>query len=65
MTKQADPDADFRGLRGDLFGFDADVGLRNIVGVLERYPDIGRQGVMLRKFGHEEHPVLKPAVSLG
>ncbi len=36
-----------------LFGFDADVGMRNIVGVLERYPDIGRQGVMLRKFGQE------------
>jgi len=29
------------------------VGKRNVVGVLEAYPDIGRQGIMLRKFGQE------------
>jgi len=36
-----------------LFGFGSDVGKRNVVGVLEAYPDIGRQGIMLRKFGQE------------
>jgi len=36
-----------------LFGFDSDVGRRNIVGVLSAFPDVARQGVMLRKFGQE------------
>jgi NAD-reducing hydrogenase large subunit len=36
-----------------LFGFDAEVGKRNVVGVLAAYPDIARQGIMLRKFGQE------------
>ena len=36
-----------------LFGFDSDVARRNIVGVIQAYPDIARQGVLLRKFGQE------------
>ena len=36
-----------------LFGFDSEVGRRNIVGVAQSYPDIARQGVLLRKFGQE------------
>lgn len=36
-----------------LFGFDSDVAKRNIVGVLAAFPDVARQGVMLRKFGQE------------
>jgi NAD-reducing hydrogenase large subunit len=36
-----------------LFGFDAEVARRNIVGVAAAHPDIARQGVLLRKFGQE------------
>ncbi|MBK6520690.1 MAG: Ni/Fe hydrogenase subunit alpha [Polyangiaceae bacterium] len=36
-----------------LFGFDADPRKRNVVGVLAAYPDIARQGVLLRKYGQE------------
>ncbi|HRP66879.1 MAG TPA: Ni/Fe hydrogenase subunit alpha [Thauera sp.] len=36
-----------------LFGFDSDVGRRNIVGVVEKYPDIARKGILLRKYGQE------------
>ena len=36
-----------------LFGFDSDVYKRNVVGVLAAYPDIARQGILLRKFGQE------------
>jgi len=36
-----------------LFGFDSDVAKRNIVGVAAEYPDIARQGVLLRRFGQE------------
>lgn len=36
-----------------LFGFESDPQKRNIMGVLEAYPDIGRQGILLRKFGQE------------
>jgi NAD-reducing hydrogenase large subunit len=36
-----------------LFGFESEVGRRNIVGVAAAYPDIARQGVLLRKFGQE------------
>ncbi len=36
-----------------LFGFDDDVAHRNIVGVLADYPEIGVQGVKLRKYGQE------------
>ncbi|MGB5226548.1 MAG: Ni/Fe hydrogenase subunit alpha [Arenicellales bacterium] len=36
-----------------LFGFDDEVRHRNIVGVIEDYPEIATQGVMLRKYGQE------------
>ncbi|MCC6621505.1 MAG: Ni/Fe hydrogenase subunit alpha [Deltaproteobacteria bacterium] len=36
-----------------LFGFGSDPAKRNIVGVLAAYPDLAKQGVMLRKFGQE------------
>jgi len=36
-----------------LFGFESEVGRRNIVGVAAAHPDIARQGVLLRKFGQE------------
>ena len=36
-----------------LFGFDDEVRHRNIIGVIEDYPDIAMQGVLLRKFGQE------------
>ncbi len=36
-----------------LFGFESEVGRRNIVGVAEAHPEIARQGVLLRKFGQE------------
>jgi len=36
-----------------LFGFDADVAVRNVIGVAAKYPDLAVQGVMLRKYGQE------------
>ena len=36
-----------------LFGFDADVAVRNVVGVARKYPDLAVQGVMMRKYGQE------------
>jgi NAD-reducing hydrogenase large subunit len=36
-----------------LFGFGSDMSRRNIVAVLAAFPDVARQGVMLRKFGQE------------
>ncbi len=36
-----------------LFGFESDIGKRNIIAVLTDYPDIGLQGVKLRKYGQE------------
>ncbi|MFA6312523.1 MAG: Ni/Fe hydrogenase subunit alpha [Sterolibacterium sp.] len=36
-----------------LFGFESEVGKRNIVGVVTAYPDIAKKGVLLRKFGQE------------
>jgi NAD-reducing hydrogenase large subunit len=36
-----------------LFGFDSEVAKRNIVGIAAQYPDLARQGVLLRKFGQE------------
>ncbi|HXH65264.1 MAG TPA: Ni/Fe hydrogenase subunit alpha [Mariprofundaceae bacterium] len=34
-----------------LFGFGSDAARRNIVGVLERHPELGMKGVRLRKYG--------------
>ncbi len=36
-----------------LFGFDADVAIRNVLGVAAKYPELAVQGVMMRKFGQE------------
>jgi NAD-reducing hydrogenase large subunit len=36
-----------------LFGFDSEVAQRNIVGVAAQYPDVARQGVLLRRYGQE------------
>jgi len=36
-----------------LFGFDSDIGQRNVVGLIEQHPDLAKQGVLLRKFGQE------------
>jgi NAD-reducing hydrogenase large subunit len=36
-----------------LFGFDSDVAKRNIVGIAAAYPELAKQGVMLRKYGQE------------
>ncbi len=36
-----------------LFGFDSEMARRNIVGIAAAYPEIARQGVLLRKFGQE------------
>lgn len=36
-----------------LFGFTSDAEKRNIVGVLEAYPEIALKGIRLRKFGQE------------
>ncbi len=36
-----------------LFGFDAPVEKRNVVGVIADYPDLAVQGVMMRRFGQE------------
>jgi NAD-reducing hydrogenase large subunit len=36
-----------------LFGFESDINKRHIIAVLGEYPDIGLQGVKLRKYGQE------------
>lgn len=36
-----------------LFGFDADPAVRNIIGVIKKFPDLAVQGVMMRKYGQE------------
>src|SRR5690606_28673896 len=36
-----------------LFSFGGDPSQRNIVGILEKYPEIGLKGVKLRKFGQQ------------
>ncbi len=36
-----------------LFGFGSDMAKRNIVGVAAAYPDVARQGILLRKYGQE------------
>ena len=36
-----------------LFGFDSEAARRNIVAVAAEYPELARQGVLLRKFGQE------------
>ena len=36
-----------------LFGFDADPMIRNVIGVIKKFPDLAVQGVMMRKYGQE------------
>jgi len=36
-----------------LLGMDADPATRNVIGVLERYPELARSGIVLRKFGQQ------------
>jgi NAD-reducing hydrogenase large subunit len=36
-----------------LFGFGADVAIRNVIGVIAKHPDLAVQGVMMRKYGQE------------
>jgi len=36
-----------------LFGFDADPAIRNVIGVIKKFPELAVQGVMMRKFGQE------------
>ena len=36
-----------------LFGFDADVARRNVVGVIAAAPEVAKKGVLLRKYGQE------------
>ncbi len=36
-----------------LFGFESDINKRSIIAVLNEYPDIGLQGVKIRKYGQE------------
>jgi len=36
-----------------LFGFGADVAIRNVIGVAEKHKDLAVQGVMMRKYGQE------------
>lgn len=36
-----------------LFGYDSDPATRNVVGVIQKFPDLAVQGVMMRKFGQE------------
>ncbi|MGR9054221.1 MAG: Ni/Fe hydrogenase subunit alpha [Gammaproteobacteria bacterium] len=36
-----------------LFGFESDIAKRNVIGVLEAHPELGVQGVKLRKYGQE------------
>jgi NAD-reducing hydrogenase large subunit len=36
-----------------LFGFDADPSIRNILSVAAKYPELGKQGILMRKYGQE------------
>jgi len=36
-----------------LFGFGADPAIRNVIGVIQKHPDLAVQGVMMRKYGQE------------
>ena len=36
-----------------LFGFDADPAIRNVIGVAAKYPELAKQGILMRKYGQE------------
>jgi len=36
-----------------LFGFDADPATRNVFGVADKFPELAKQGILMRKYGQE------------
>lgn len=36
-----------------LFGFDADPAIRNVIGVIQKHPELAKQAVLMRKYGQE------------
>lgn len=36
-----------------LFGYDADPAIRNVIGVIQQYPELATQAVLMRKYGQE------------
>jgi NAD-reducing hydrogenase large subunit len=36
-----------------LFGFDADPAIRNVIGIIKKYPELATQAVLMRKYGQE------------
>jgi NAD-reducing hydrogenase large subunit len=36
-----------------LFGFEADVAIRNVIGVAMKFPELAKQGIFMRKYGQE------------
>ncbi len=36
-----------------LFGFDADPAIRNVIGIIQKHPELAVQAVMMRKYGQE------------
>jgi NAD-reducing hydrogenase large subunit len=47
-----------------LFGFDAPPEQRNIIAVLERYPEIGEWAIFIRKYG-QDNEAMNRAVKKG
>ena len=41
-----------------LLGFDSDVAHRNVIGVIEKHPELARDGIELRKFGQHAIEIL-------
>ena len=41
-----------------LLGMDSDPALRNVVGLIQKHPDIARKGIRLRKFGQDTIRIL-------
>jgi NAD-reducing hydrogenase large subunit len=36
-----------------LFGFESDPAMRNVIGVAQKFPELAKQGILMRKFGQE------------
>lgn len=36
-----------------LFGYDADPAVRNVIGIIQHYPELAKQAVLMRKYGQE------------
>ena len=47
------PDLLFGGVEDPFQGFEADVAVRNVIGVAAKFTDLAVQGVMMRKYGQE------------